>query len=201
MKKISTQISLPYMWRKYMTLKGKERLMLVRCKSDNLKYHRGKIPKGCKIKQDILNTKEDAMKTQAIVKSFARKKKTQIPKIQQGLVQVPQIMQAPQVIQGGFLGSLPIIGPILASLFGSGFSIKKFDKGEHQKINESDILKIKQILDVDVIQDLLKENSKTINMKATKANAKKLYSMIMQILNDSMMQGGLIGLPFSNLNY
>ena len=75
MKKITSRIELPYMWRKYQTKTGKIRLMLVRCKSNNLKYHRGKIPKGSKINQDILNTREDAQKTAPIIRSFTRKKK------------------------------------------------------------------------------------------------------------------------------
>ena len=50
------------------------------------------------------------------------------------------------------------------------------------------------------MQDLLEENGAKINMKPTKTNAKKIYSMIMQILNNAIMEGGLLGLPFQK-NY
>ena len=50
------------------------------------------------------------------------------------------------------------------------------------------------------MQDLLEENADKIEMKPTKTNGKKLYSMIMQILNNAIMEGGLLSLPFQK-NY
>jgi len=68
---MSSRITLPYIYKKYLTKKGKDRILLIRVKSDNPKYHRGRIPRGSKINKDILNSREDAMREKAKIVRYA----------------------------------------------------------------------------------------------------------------------------------
>lgn len=163
-------IELPYEYRKYITVNDKEKILLVRIKSDDPKYHRGKIPKGSKIKKDIKNTRSDAESSIGVKKRYVRKNMDDI--------------------SGGFLGklinSIPLVGPLFTGIFGFGDIGSGYIGGGIFSVEK--LKELKKNLTKKTMSFLMDKYN--INKKKYLTRTKKLFS---DIINHAIKNKGNMG--------
>lgn len=171
-------IKLPYEWKKYTTSKGNEKILLVRIKSDDPIYHRGKIPKGSKIEKIILNTRIDAENMKPLTKTYVRKNNIKGKGIFSDVAKI-----------------VPIIGDLASNIL-SSFGLGKIDeKGEFigGKFDIKKLIGLRKLFNKQYIMNKIREL--TGKSRVTKSIFQGVYDLLHNILNKAETEGGLITFP------
>jgi hypothetical protein len=181
---------LPFMFKKYLSPKGKEIILMVMTKRDKPHHFRGSL-KGMKVKKEFLNTRADAEKMEPIIRKTVEKPEI-LKKEKMAKKVKPEVKMAP-AIKGGFLKQIPIIGSILSSLFG-GAEEKKFLQKKNINLSPDQVKMLSAFTKKQFMKALSDiEIPKGVFKKVLWDTWKKMKT---KTIKESNVSGGLLTTPF-----